>query len=52
MKWLRIKWLIGWLKFLYFLWNGTGVEWFCPQCDCLNMSGRAYCGNCGRFYEG
>jgi len=31
---------------------GSGNPWYCLQCDCLNMGGRWYCGNCGKKYEG
>lgn len=35
-----------WLKYLL----GFGFkEWYCIQCDCLNMGGRWYCGNCGKL---
>jgi ribosomal protein S27AE len=38
---------MGYWKLIKRILIGTNESWYCPQCDCLNMAGRWYCGNCG-----
>ena len=35
-----------WLKLIKRILIERG-DWYCPQCDALNMGGRWNCGNCG-----